>query len=55
MDNKKKSKASGILTVIILVLAVILVFWLAGSGNNGKRIDWTSFENMMEAGEISDV
>ncbi len=55
MDNKKKSKASGILTVIILVLAVILVFWLAGSGSNGKRIDWTSFENMMEAGEISDV
>lgn len=55
MDNKKKNRTSGILTAIILILAVVLVFWLAGSGNKGKRVDWTSFENMMEAGEVSDV
>ena len=55
MENKKKSSASGIITVIIMILAVVLVFYLAGKGNPGKKIEWTAFQNMMEAGEISDV
>ena len=55
MDNKKKHGASGIITVIVLVLAIILIFWLAGSGNSGTKINFTQFENMMEEGKISDV
>ena len=55
MENKKKSSWSGIITVIIMVLAVILVFYLAGKGNPGEKIDWTAFQNMMESGQVADV
>ncbi len=55
MDNKKKRGTSGIVSIIVLILAIMLIFWLAGSGNSGTYVTWSQFETMLESGEISDI
>lgn len=55
MENKKKKGFSGIVTLIVIILAVLAVFLLAGQGDAGKTVSWSQFETMFENGEIVDV
>lgn len=56
MDNKKKSSASGIITIIIMILAVLLVFYLAGKGSPGKKIEGADAAyNLVKEGTVSDI
>lgn len=55
LDNRKKNRTSGILTVLVLLAVFVAMFLWAGRGNSGTYLEWTSFETMMLKGEISDV
>ena len=57
MDNKNKKKKnfSGVVTLIVIILAIFAVLLFAGQGDQGTQVSWSQFETMFENGEISDV
>ena len=57
MDNKNKKKKnfSGVVTLIVIILAIFAVLLFAGQGDQGTKVSWSQFETMFENGEISDV
>ena len=55
MDNKKKKSARNYGAWIVVLIIVILIFYLAGSGSSVERIDYTTAKSYVENGLVTDV
>ena len=55
MDNKKKRNARSYGAWIVVLIIVILIFYLAGSGTNVEKIDYTTAKNYIENGFVTEV
>ena len=56
MEKNKQNKSSKIITAIVLILAVVLVFYLAGRGSAGTEIAGADAAyNLVKQGEVSDI
>ena len=57
MENKKKKRGfSGIVSAIVIILAVLLIFYLASSGDPGQKIEGANAAyNLMQEGKVADI
>ncbi len=57
MEKKKKnSPLKSFLTYgLILLLAIVLIYWFVSGNNKDKQITYTEFQQMAEAGQIEEV
>ena len=56
MEKKKNNPWKSILTYgIILVLAVVLIYWFVSRNNKGKEISYTQFQEMVLSGEVAEI
>lgn len=56
LEKKKKGNGSKIISLIMIILAVFLVFYLANQGNSGKEIKGADAAyNLMQEGKVSDI
>ncbi|MBE5740981.1 MAG: ATP-dependent zinc metalloprotease FtsH [Clostridiales bacterium] len=57
MDKKKKQQPwkSILIYGVILLVAVLLIYWLVADNNKGKKITYSEFEQMVEAGQVADI
>ena len=55
MDNKKKKSVRSYGAWLVVLIIVILIFYLAGSGTNVDKIDYTTAKNYVENGLVTEV
>lgn len=55
MDNKKKNTAKHYGVWIAILVILILIFYLAGTGVRAEKIDYTTARNYIESGRVTDV
>lgn len=55
MDNKKKKSVRSYGAWLVVLIIVILIFYLAGSGTNVEKIDYTTAKNYIENGRVAEV
>ncbi len=56
MEKKKNNRWKSILTYgLILVLAVVLIYWFVSKNEKDKQITYSEFQIMVESGEIAEV
>ncbi len=56
MEKKKGSPWKSIIIYILIFAAVaLLIYWVAGSNNNGEKITYTEFQNQVEAGKVEEI
>ncbi len=56
MENKKGSTwKSAIFYILVFLAAIGIIFWFVSSNNTSKRIRYTEFQSMVEAGQVAEV
>lgn len=55
MGNKTKNSSRNLVSLLLIVLAIVFIFYLSTSGNNKNEISYTQFQTLMEDGKVSDV
>jgi len=56
MEKKKKNSLKSMLTYgLILVLSVVLIYWFVSRKDNGKKISYTEFQQMVESGQVAEI
>jgi len=55
LGNKTNNGLKNLISLLIIVLAIVFVFYLASSGNADNKITYTDFVEMVNNGEVSDV
>lgn len=56
MEKKKKNNGSKIISLIMIILAVFLIFFMANQGSTGKEIKGADAAyNLMQEGKVSDI
>ena len=56
MEKKKKSPMKSILTYgLILLLAVVIIYWFVSNNEKEKQITYTEFQQMVESGEVAEI
>ena len=56
MEKKKNNPWKSIMIYgIVLVLAVVLIYWFVSKNEKNKEITYTEFQQMVEAGEVAEI
>ena len=56
MEKKKKNSWKSILTYgLILLLAVVLIYWFVSRNDNEKQVSYTEFQQMVENGQVAEI
>ena len=55
MGNKAKNNSKNLVTILIIILAIVFVFYLASSTAQDNKISYTEFTDKVESGQVSDV
>lgn len=55
MGNKTKNNSRNLVSLLLIVLAFVFIYYLLTSGNNKNEISYTQFQTLMEDGKVSDV
>ncbi len=56
MEKKKKNSWKSILTYgLILLLAVVLIYWFVSKNDKEKQISYTEFQQLVEDGKVAEI
>lgn len=55
MGNKTKNSSRNLVSLLLIILAIVFIFYLSTSGNNKNEISYTQFQTLMEDGKVSDI
>ena len=56
MEKKKNNPWKSILTYgLILLCAVLLIYWFVSNNDKDKQISYTEFQQMVEAGQVAEI
>ena len=55
MNNKKKRSTQNWIAFFVILFAFILVFWVAGSGADGKQLSINEAQNYVKSGQVTHI